>query len=69
MRRARASDRGRPTKEDQEHGRQMVDAIRAMMGLGPLYAPESQSTGIRTYSLLLNGSLGDGSRRVTGTRF
>lgn len=50
--------------DDQELGRNMVDAIRAMMGLGPLYAPDGGQSFPRVYSLLSGGNLGSGCRQV-----
>lgn len=52
-----------PPAHDVECGRQMVDAMRAILGLDPLYAAISESSGRKTVYSFESGSLGDGNYR------
>ena len=58
-----------PTTDEQDFGRCMVDAIRAMMGLGPLYAADRATPAFRILDMPTGGSLGDGNRRASSFRF
>ena len=57
-----------PTTDDQDFGRSMVDAIRAMMGLGPLYAADRITPSFRIYDMPNGNALGDGNRRARVSR-
>jgi hypothetical protein len=52
-----------PSIHDMECARQMVDAMRAMMGLGPLYASERPSVPYSNVQMMDHFNLGDGNRR------
>lgn len=57
-----------PTTDDQDFGRAMVDAMRAMMGLGPLYAADRVTPSFRIYDMPKGSGLGDGNRRAPTVR-
>jgi len=46
----------------------MVDAIRAMMGLGPLYASDNTGPRHRSYDVWSSGNMGAGCRHVRSIR-
>lgn|GEM_PF-5984105 len=54
--------------DEQELGRNMVDAIRAMMGLGPLYASDNTGPRHRSYDVWSSGNMGAGCRHVRSIR-
>lgn len=59
----RDSRRRLPPVKEIEIGRQMVDALRAVLGLGPLYRADRESPSWRVVEVYDGGSLGDGNRR------
>jgi len=63
--RARALPSKLPSTHDVECGRQMIDAMRAMLGLGPLYSTERPSVPFANVQFMDQFNLGNGNRRAS----